>query len=128
MYKPFFLAATLLLAGAATAQTALPPTGKVKTKHQRGQAETEAAATTAPAAAATDYSLPYAASITPEGLKTDLDVLASDAYEGRETGQKGQKMAADYLAGAGVRQPLLSALWPGAHRPGRVGQDWGPDV
>jgi hypothetical protein len=42
----------------------------------------------ATAPAATDWSLPYAASITPEGLKQDLSVLASDAYEGRETGQK----------------------------------------
>ena len=48
--------------------------------------------------AETDWSLPYAATITPAGLKADLDVLASDAYEGRKTGEKGQKMAADYIA------------------------------
>jgi hypothetical protein len=59
-----------------------------------------AQAQSALAPAATDWSLPYAASITPEALKQDLSVLASDAYEGRETGQKGQKMAADYLAKA----------------------------
>jgi hypothetical protein len=106
MSKPLYLAAALLLAGTAVAQPTVPttPAGatKVKTKHKRGQAD--AATTTAPmaagAASATDYSLPYAASITPEGLKTDLDVLASDAYEGRETGKKGQKMAADYIAKA----------------------------
>ncbi|TVT38352.1 M28 family peptidase [Hymenobacter setariae] len=105
MSKPLYLATALLLASAAVAQPTVPtPAGatKVKTKHKRGQAD--AATTTAPmaagAASATDYSLPYAASITPEGLKTDLDVLASDAYEGRETGKKGQKMAADYIAKA----------------------------
>jgi hypothetical protein len=116
MYRPFFLAATLLLAGSAAAQTALPPTGKVKTKHKRGQAETETAATTAPATAPTDYSLPYAASITPAGLKTDLDVLASDAYEGRETGQKGQKMAADYIAKAFAADGLVGPV-PGSDNP-----------
>jgi hypothetical protein len=30
-------------------------------------------------------------------LKEHLSVIASDAYEGRETGKKGQKMAADYI-------------------------------
>jgi hypothetical protein len=102
--KPFYLAAALLLAGTAVAQPTVPatPAGatKVKTKHKRGQVD--AATTTAPAAAisATDYSVPYAATITPEALKQDLSVLASDAYEGRETGKKGQKMAADYIAKA----------------------------
>jgi hypothetical protein len=103
MSKPLYLAAALLLAGTAVAQPTVPttPAGatKVKTKHKRGQAD--AATITAPAAtSATDYSLSYAASITPEALKQDLSVLASDAYEGRETGKKGQKMAADYIAKA----------------------------
>ncbi len=31
-------------------------------------------------------------------MSTNLHVLASDEYEGRETGKKGQKMAADYIA------------------------------
>ncbi len=31
-------------------------------------------------------------------MKKHLSVLASDEYEGRETGEKGQKMAAEYLA------------------------------
>lgn len=39
----------------------------------------------------------YAGSITEEELRTHLTILASDAYEGREAGMKGQKMAADYL-------------------------------
>jgi hypothetical protein len=101
MSKPLFLATALLLAGAAVAQPAVPaaPAGaaKIKIKNKRGAAD--AAPTTAPAAS-TDYSVAYAASITPDGLRKDLAVLASDEYEGRETGQKGQKMAADYIAKA----------------------------
>jgi Zn-dependent M28 family amino/carboxypeptidase len=100
MSKPLSLAAALLLAGAAVAQPTVPaaPAGaaKIKIKNKRGAAD----AAPAPAAAATDYSVSYAASITPDGLRKDLAVLASDEYEGRETGQKGQKMAADYIAKA----------------------------
>ena len=40
----------------------------------------------------------YSKYITAEGMKTNLLVLASDEYEGRETGQKGQKMAATYIS------------------------------
>ncbi len=40
----------------------------------------------------------YAKTITPEDLKAHLEVIASDAFEGRETGEKGQKMAAKYIA------------------------------
>ena len=36
--------------------------------------------------------------ITAEELSKHLHVLASDEYEGRETGEKGQKMAAAYIA------------------------------
>ena len=82
--------ALLLTAGTLSAQP-----GKVKIKVKPGR--TEAAA---PVATPTDWSLPYAATITPQALKADLSVLASDAYEGRETGKKGQKMAADYIAKA----------------------------
>jgi len=39
----------------------------------------------------------YLSTITQQDLRTHLEVLASDAYEGRETGAKGQKMAAEYL-------------------------------
>lgn len=93
MSKQLHLAVALLLAaGTVSAQS-----GKLKVKVKPGRPE---AAAPAPAAAPTDWSLPYAATITPAGLKADLDVLASDAYEGRETGKKGQKMAADYIAKA----------------------------
>jgi len=39
----------------------------------------------------------YASTINEEELKEHLYVLASDEYEGRETGKKGQKMAMEYL-------------------------------
>lgn len=41
----------------------------------------------------------YAKTIKSKDLMETLTILASDEYEGRETGQKGQKMAADYIAG-----------------------------
>lgn len=83
-----------LLGTAALAQQG--PHAKVKIKSKPGRT---AAVAPAPAPAApTDWSVPYAASITPDGLRKDLSVLASDEYEGRETGQKGQKMAADYIS------------------------------
>ena len=40
----------------------------------------------------------FANTITAADLKEHLTVLASDEYEGRETGYKGQKMAAEYIA------------------------------
>jgi len=40
----------------------------------------------------------YANSITATGMSKNLHVLASDEYEGRETGKKGQKMAAEYIS------------------------------
>ena len=39
----------------------------------------------------------YAETITIEDLTEDLTILASDALEGRETGERGQKMAAAYI-------------------------------
>lgn len=42
----------------------------------------------------------YAQTITKEDLSKHLHILASDKYEGRETGKKGQKMAAEYIAKA----------------------------
>jgi len=40
----------------------------------------------------------YANMIKGENIKKHLDILASDAYEGRETGEAGIKMAATYIA------------------------------
>ncbi|MCB9168774.1 MAG: M28 family peptidase [Flavobacteriales bacterium] len=41
--------------------------------------------------------LRYGTTITAEDLMRHLSIIASDAYEGRETGMRGQKMAAEYL-------------------------------
>ena len=40
----------------------------------------------------------FSKTIIVEDLERHLNVLASDSLEGRETGKKGQKMAADYIA------------------------------
>jgi hypothetical protein len=40
----------------------------------------------------------YTETISAEELREHLEILASDEYEGRETGQPGQKKAAQYLA------------------------------
>jgi hypothetical protein len=47
---------------------------------------------------ATDTAKSYAATITSEDLNKHLSILASDEYEGRETGKPGQKKAAEYIA------------------------------
>ncbi|MDX9751235.1 MAG: M28 family peptidase [Flavobacteriales bacterium] len=49
----------------------------------------------------------YAGTITREDLRRDLEFLASDALEGRDTGEKGQKMAAAY-----IRQHFVNAGIP----------------
>ncbi len=45
-----------------------------------------------------DKSVSYANTITAAELATHLKILASDSLQGRETGQPGQKMAADYIS------------------------------
>jgi peptidase M28-like protein len=40
----------------------------------------------------------FAETITEDDLKDDLTILASDALEGRETGKRGQKMAAAFIS------------------------------
>jgi hypothetical protein len=42
--------------------------------------------------------LRFSKQVTAAGMRENLTVLASDEYEGRETGMKGQKMAADYIS------------------------------
>lgn len=44
-----------------------------------------------------DVAMQYAATITEEDLYDDLSILASDALEGRDTGERGQKMAAAFI-------------------------------
>ena len=57
--------------------------------------------------------LRYANTITEADLRTYLTTLASDAYEGREAGMRGQKMAAEYLqkqfAGFGIGPVPMAA-------------------
>ena len=45
----------------------------------------------------TSIATKYAETITAEDMREDLTILASDALEGRETGKRGQKMAAAYI-------------------------------
>jgi hypothetical protein len=99
MVRKLFFAAAFALSCANWAMAQDKPPNKINTKSKPGKIAT--APTPAPAAApapATDFSLSYAASITAEDLRKHLSILASDAYEGRETGKKGQKMAAEYLS------------------------------
>lgn len=44
-----------------------------------------------------EIAIEYSKTITPEDLKTHLYIMASDEFEGRNTGEPGQKMAAEYL-------------------------------
>ena len=45
-----------------------------------------------------DVSLILSSEIKAADIKSHLEILASDKFEGRETGQKGNKMAASYIA------------------------------
>jgi hypothetical protein len=51
----------------------------------------------------------FGESINPKDLYKHLSVLASDDYQGRETGQKGQKAAANYIANEFDRLRLTPA-------------------
>ncbi|MGI4865053.1 MAG: M28 family peptidase [Janthinobacterium lividum] len=88
----------LLLAGLALPTATLAQ--KVKTKIKNAQpASAPAPALAASPAPAADYATRYAERyITQDKLRRDLSILASDEYEGRETGTKGQKMAAAYIS------------------------------
>jgi hypothetical protein len=63
-----------------------------------------------------DVATQYAATITAGDLSRHLRVIASDSLEGRGTGEIGQKMAADYLAG----EFFEYGLKPVISRPGGV--------
>ena len=49
----------------------------------------------------------FASTITEQDLKEYLDILASDALEGRETGERGQKMAAAFIKAHFEQEGLL---------------------
>ena len=88
---------------------------KVKTKPAASAAATKIKTTTGKAASK-DWSVKYAEQVSAERMRTHLAVLASDEYEGRETGQKGQHMAADYVAKqfktAGLTGPVTTGTDP----------------
>lgn len=52
----------------------------------------------------------YAQTITESDLKTHLTTYASDKFEGRETGKKGQKLAVNYLKEQYVKRQISSAI------------------
>ena len=57
-----------------------------------------------------DQAAKYAASITAKDLSTHLYIYASDEFEGRNTGEPGQKKAIAYLKNFYVKQEIASAL------------------
>jgi hypothetical protein len=57
----------------------------------------------------------YAATITAADLTKHLTVLASDEYEGRDTGEKGQKMAAEYISKQFKEDGLIGPVKDGSN-------------
>ena len=131
--QAFFLA--LLFLAAADAAHAQGKT-KVKTKPGRSGAAAGPHASQSknplPSSptAGTDWSAKYADQVTAARLRTHLAVLASDEYEGRETGQKGQHMAAAYVAAqfkaAGLTGPLPDPADPYQQRFNLEQVSWAP--
>jgi Zn-dependent M28 family amino/carboxypeptidase len=103
---------TLLLAALALPAPLLAQTTKVKTKLKPGASTKKVAPAASPTPAApADYATQYAERyVTQEHLRRDLSVLASDEYEGRETGTKGQKMAAAYISKQFADDSLLAPV------------------
>ncbi|MCC2546066.1 M28 family peptidase [Hymenobacter sp. BT175] len=100
LHTPFRALLPLLLAASCTTATVAQQKTKIKVKRKTESAEA-VPATPQPVRQApveADWAANYAGTITQADLRQHLTILASDAYEGRETGEKGQKMAAEYLA------------------------------
>lgn len=55
-----------------------------------------------------DVSIKYASTITVDDLKTHLYIYASDEFEGRSTGEPGQKKAAEYLRNFYIKSGIAS--------------------
>ena len=66
--------------------------------------------TKTPAVDNTDYALKYAESITAKDLGTHLFIYASDEFEGRNTGEPGQKKAVEYLKNFYVNEGIGSPI------------------
>src|SRR5690606_445749 len=68
----------------------------------------------------------YAARITPERLREFVSVLAHDSLEGRETGTRGQRKAAEYIRAhfekIGLKGPADKGHFRSEER--RVGREW----
>ena len=64
-------------------------------------------------ATAQDLSLKYAQSISPQDLERHLRIIAHDSLEGRDTGSRGQKKAANYVANF-FKSVGLQAIVPAA--------------
>jgi len=54
--------------------------------------------------------LEYSKIISPEDLKKHLYIIASDEYEGRDTGEPGQKLAVNYLKNFYISKGISSAF------------------
>ena len=106
---------TILIALLALA-CAAPAHAQSKTKVKIKGSPSVKAAKTKTKTAGSDWSAKYAEQVNAERLRTHLAVLASDEYEGRETGTKGQHMAATYVAEqfkkAGLTGPVPNAKDP----------------
>ena len=64
-------------------------------------------------ATSTDSALEFANTITAADLKTHLYIIAGDEYKGRDTGEPGQKLAAEYLKNYYVGQNIKAPLEDG---------------
>jgi hypothetical protein len=87
---------TVLLAALAQGTYAQTRTGRRAPQKAAPQKEVKA-----PAGKHTDMIVPavrFANTITVQDLSRHLHIVASDSMEGRETGERGQKMAAEYIA------------------------------
>ena len=77
----FFLLSAFMLSAQADS-TAIPPKSKPKKQHRYPLPDP----------------MPFATTITAEDLKPLVETLAGPAMEGRETGEEGQRKAADFIA------------------------------
>ncbi|MDO7848809.1 M28 family peptidase [Hymenobacter sp. M29] len=101
--KTLVFCGLLALATCSASAQQAPTKVKIKTK-------AAPAAQATPVPAAPEWARTYAATIRPEELRQHLTVVASDAFQGREAGQPGQKLAAEYLvkqfAALGLQGPV----------------------
>jgi Zn-dependent M28 family amino/carboxypeptidase len=118
MKYTLLLLAGLALPTATLAQTPTKVKTKIKTKGHATRPAPLASNVSAPPAATADYATLYANRyITQAKLRRNLSVLASDEYEGRETGTKGQKMAAAYISQQFKADSLVAPVASNAENP-----------